>query len=234
MRATLWLDCRRPWGDLLARARQAEQAGWDAVRVVDTVEGWECWALVGALAAAVPRLRLDAVMRDDLGRHPGVVAKLASTTDRLSEGRLLVGWVPAADPEAEPRLAEAIEVVRSLTKQPRTTFEGRFYRLDDAPLDPKPVQQPLPLLLSGTSPALAAKYADHWAISGDPDQIQAQLAALSEACQELGRNRSEIQISARTEERPPPGVDEWVIDNEAVGDDPAAWRRIRGDKPPST
>ncbi len=218
MRVNLWLNPCQPWDDLLARARHAEQAGWDAVRVVDTAEGRECWSVVGALAAAVPRVRLDAIVRDDRGRHPAVVAKLATTADLLSHGRLLLGWIPAADRDAEARLAEACRVVKSLTTQDRTTFEGRFFHLQDAPLDPKPVQQPLPVLLSGATAELAAQYADHWTISGTQRQIETQLDALKEACHEVGRDRTEIRISAWTKDPPPEGVDELVI-----GDDDPSW-----------
>jgi alkanesulfonate monooxygenase SsuD/methylene tetrahydromethanopterin reductase-like flavin-dependent oxidoreductase (luciferase family) len=224
---TLCLDPTRPWPALRALAEDAERAGWDGVRCGDPVAGAgrECWAVLGALAAAVPRLRLEAAISGDRGRHPAVIAKLAATVDRLSDGRLLLGLTPAAGADGEARLAEVIEVVRRLARDDRTTWRGQFYRLQDAPLDPKPMQQPFPLMLIGGRPDLAAAHADHWSISGD---IGAQLAALAQSCQSVGRDRATITVSA---DKPAEGVDELVIPDSALGPDPARWpmelRRIR-------
>lgn len=219
MHVTLCLDPTRPWPALQALAEDAERAGWDAVRCGDPVAGagQECWAVLGALAAAVPRLRLEAAVSGDRGRHPAVVAKLAATVDQLSGGRLLLGLTPAAGADGEARLAEAFEVVKRLARDDRTAWQGQFYRLQDAPLDPKPLQQPFPLMLIGGSPDLAAAHADRWSISGG---IESQLAALGEACQSVGRDRSTITVSAN---EPAEGVDELVIPDSAVGPDPARW-----------
>jgi alkanesulfonate monooxygenase SsuD/methylene tetrahydromethanopterin reductase-like flavin-dependent oxidoreductase (luciferase family) len=230
MRVTLWLDGRHPWPDLLELACRAEIGGWDALRIGDPPHGTgralECWTAIGALAEQVPRVRLDAVVRDEAGRgrHPAVVAKLASTVDQLSGGRLLLGLAPAAGPEDGPRLSEAIDVVRSLTSNDRTTFRGTFYQLQDAPLDPKPIQQPFPILLIGGSAALAAAKADHWTITGSPEEIDAELDALEASCRQAGRDRGTITVSALGDERPrQSGLDEWVVPQSALGDDRSAW-----------
>lgn len=227
VRLTLSLDPGRPWAQIRALAESAERAGWDAVRCSDRAEaGPDCLTLAGALAAAVPRIRLDAVIRDDAGRHPAVVAKLASTVDQLSDGRLLLGLLPGADEGAEARLEEAVEVVKGLASEVRTTWRGEFYRLQDAPLDPKPRQQPFPVMLVGGRPGLAARVADHWSIAGRPDQLRSQLAALDAACRAIGRDRSAVAISAAAGAppvAPVAGVDEWVIPDSALGDDPAQW-----------
>jgi alkanesulfonate monooxygenase SsuD/methylene tetrahydromethanopterin reductase-like flavin-dependent oxidoreductase (luciferase family) len=221
MRTTLCLDPRRPWPDLLKLARHAEAAGWDAVRVgdADGPGGRECLTVLGALAGAVARIRLEAVVAAGRRRHPAVVAKLAATVDQLSLGRLLLGMAPAADPDADAaadpanaRLAEAFAVVRSLTTQPHTTLAGQFYRLEEAPLDPKPRQQPFPLMLVGGDSDLAAHVADHWSIGGD---VEAQLAALEKSCAKAGRDRATITVAAPY---PAAGVDEWVVPDAALGD----------------
>ncbi len=200
MRITLWLDRPGPWSSIVERACQAEAAGWDGLRFGDLGGGpdhgsLECWAVMGALAEAVPRLRLEVVVGDETGRHPAVVAKLASTADQLSGGRLLLGFGPAAGPDGELRLSEAVAVVRSLTANERTTFSGTFYQLRDAPLDPKPLQIPFPILLVGGSAALAATQADHWSITGPPAEIDSQLRALDESCRTIGRAREAITVS---------------------------------------
>ena len=227
VRLTLSTDPRRPWAEIRSLAESAEGAAWDALRCSDRAEtGPDCLTLAGALAAAVPRIRLDAVIQDDAGRHPAVVAKLASTVDQLSDGRLLLGLLPGAGADAEARLEEVVEVVKSLASEVRTTWRGQFYRLQEAPLDPKPRQQPFPVMLVGGRPGLAARVADHWSIAGRPDQLRSQLAALDAACHALGRDRSVIAISAAagaTPVTPVAGVDEWVIPDRALGDDPAHW-----------
>lgn len=234
MHITLWLDRPRPWPDLVERACQAEAAGWDALRFGDPVQEGarspECWAVVGALAGEVPRMRLEAVVRDQTGRHPAVVAKLASTADQLSGGRLLLGFGPPAGPDAELRLSEAVAVVRSLTANDRTTFSGTFYQLRDAPLDPKPIQIPFPILLVGASPALAATQADHWSITGAPPVIDSQLRALDESCRTIGRAREAITVSVVSDAPPQhAGVHEWVVPESALGEDPSAWPEALAD-----
>ena len=108
----------------------------------------------------------------------------------------------------------------------RTTWRGQFYRLQDAPLDPKPRQQPFPVMLVGGRPELAARVADHWSIAGPSDHLPSQLAALDAACRAAGRDRSTISLSTAagaSPVTPVAGVDEWVIPDRALGDDPAQW-----------
>jgi alkanesulfonate monooxygenase SsuD/methylene tetrahydromethanopterin reductase-like flavin-dependent oxidoreductase (luciferase family) len=213
MRTTLCLDPRRPWPDLLKLARQAEAAGWDAVRVGDAAGpgARECLTVLGAFAGAVPRIQLEAVVAERRGRHPAVVAKLAATVDQLSAGRLLLGMAPAAGAGANDRLVEAFAVLRCLATQPNTTLAGQFYRLQDAPLDPKPRRQPLPLMLVGGDSDLAARVADHWSIEGD---VATQQAALLESCRQTGRDPATITVAAAY---PATGVDVWVVHDHDLG-----------------
>jgi alkanesulfonate monooxygenase SsuD/methylene tetrahydromethanopterin reductase-like flavin-dependent oxidoreductase (luciferase family) len=225
VRLTLWLGAHRSWPELRLLAAGAEQAGWDGVRFGDGGDreghGRECWAVLGALAEAVPRVRLEAVVHDDRGRHPAVVAKLASTVDQLSGGRLLLGWAPAAGTDGEARLAEGVEIVKSLASRDRSSWGGRFYRLQDAPLDPKPRQQPFPVMLVGTSAELAARCADHWSFTAS--DLGSRLVALDEACRRLGRHRGDVRVSAWGEAPVPDGIDEWVVLDRTLGDDVATW-----------
>jgi hypothetical protein len=235
VRLTLWLDPGPPWTRLVELARQAEAAGWDAVRVGDSPGDrpeLECWALMGALAAAVPRLRLDAVVGDDRGRHPAVVAKQACTVDQLSGGRVLLGLRPAPGPDGEARLAESCEVIRRLTAKNRSTFSGEYYQLADAPMEPKPVQRPFPIMLVGAGAALAARHGDHWSITGSPKAVRAQLTALYAACVAQDRDRTEISVSAWSDgtteflEYTATGIDEWVVPAIAL-DGPESLVRLR-------
>jgi len=238
VRLTLWLDPGSPWTRLVDLAGQAEAAGWDAVRIGDGAGGGrdgECWALMGALAAAVPRLRLDAVLRDDRGRHPAVVTKQACTVDQLSGGRLLLGLTPAPGLAGEARLAESCEVIRLLTSQNRSTFTGDYYQLADAPMGPKPVQRPFPLMLVGAGAALAARHGDHWSITGSPKEVRVQLTALYAACVARDRDRTEITVSAWSDgttellEYTATGIDEWVVPAAALDPGPESLIRIRAE-----
>jgi alkanesulfonate monooxygenase SsuD/methylene tetrahydromethanopterin reductase-like flavin-dependent oxidoreductase (luciferase family) len=230
VRVTLWLDSRRPWIELAGLASQAERAGWDGVRVGDG-PGLECWAVLAALATTVPRVRLQAAAQDDVGRHPAVLAKQASTVDQLSDGRLLLGLAPGADSDGEARLAEGFHVVQCLAGTVRTSWRGEFYRLQDAPLEPKPRQQPLPLMVVGGSAPLAARCADHWSLSGSPADIGAQLVALDDACKQIDGDRRSIEVSVWSRESvlaslpdyALAGVDEWVVPDAALGPSSDGW-----------
>jgi alkanesulfonate monooxygenase SsuD/methylene tetrahydromethanopterin reductase-like flavin-dependent oxidoreductase (luciferase family) len=241
VRTTLWLDLRRPVDELLALAALAEAAGWDAVRVSDQTgadhpmgsrpPAHECWAVIAALAATVARVRLQVVVEDARGRHPAVVAKLASTADQLSRGRLLLGLTtstgsrpePAATADAVSRLSEQAEVIRALSSGGPVTFRGRFYRLDQAPLDPPTWQQPFPLMLVGGSAAVAAAWADQWEVAGPLDRATEQVAALDGAA----RSRLTISAAAVGAEHPAAwariGVSDLVVPDAALGNDPGAW-----------
>ncbi|HEX3542298.1 MAG TPA: LLM class flavin-dependent oxidoreductase [Acidimicrobiales bacterium] len=223
MRTTLWLDTGRPWAEILDLGRRAEAAGWDAVRVGDLPwPALECWSTAGALAGRVGRLQLQAVVDDARGRHPAVVAKLASTVDRLSGGRLLLGLAPGAGPDAQARLAEVFQVVKGLVSQPRFSYHGTFFQLRSAPLDPRPHQHPFPLLLHGGNSDLAARHADHWSLDRGAGEVAAALAQLDAACADVGRDRAEVTVSAPY---PTTGVDEWVVPASALGRDRARQDR---------
>ena len=196
MRFSIWLGMQQPWEELLSTATHAERTGWDGIWVADhfTPEdagspagGLEAWTTIAALAASVSRVRVGVLVTGNGYRHPALLANLAATVDHLSGGRhvlgLGVGWQPHEDdatadgppkiPERLARLEEACEVVRLLHSEARSNFEGHFYRLTDAPCEPKPIQRPLPLLVGAAgesiSMRIAARYADEWSFWGSPD-----------------------------------------------------------------
>ena len=171
-------------------------------------------------------------MSDDWHRHPAVVTKIATTVDLLSSGRVLLGLKPGAPPSAFARLEESFQVVKCLAESDRgATMEGRFYRLHDAPLDPKPVQRPFPLVIWGEgderSVGLVARYGTCWAMSGRDHGLREQVAALHQACQAIGRSPEEVAVSyvARPFQPEPEasvraivtaladaGAAEWIVD----------------------
>jgi len=91
-------------------------------------------------------------------------------------------------------------VIKGLTTNLKTDFDGKFYQLKDAPLNPRPVQNPLPLLIGGggehVTLRITAKYADEWNVWGTPETLRNKMAILDEHCDKIGRPRTAIQRSA--------------------------------------
>jgi len=220
----VWPSMNDPWAETLAIARHAEATGWDGVYYADhfmpndadvSAPVGECWTTLAALAAAVPRIRIGPLVTGNTYRHPAVLAKMAATVDIISGGRLVLG-LGAGWQENEhraygiefstvggrlSRLEEACHVITSLFANRRTTFAGRYYQLTDAPLEPKPVQSPVPLLIGGGGEQrtlrIAARYANEWNVWGSPEVLARKGQILDRYCEELGRDPRTIRRSAQ-------------------------------------
>ena len=226
MRFSVWTSTNQPWAEVVATARHAEATGWDGVWVADHFMGnapgpvppdvptLEAGSVVAALGAAVPRVRIGTLVYGNTYRHPAVLANMAATADHVSDGRFVLGvgagWQvneheqygidlpPVA--ERVRRFEEAIQVVRSLLRQPTTTFVGEHYRLTDALCEPKPVQAELPILVGAKGDRMlgvAARHADEWNAWGLPDHIAERSAVLDARCEAAGRDPDAIARSAQ-------------------------------------
>ena len=211
------------WPGVLELWQHLESTGWDTACVSDHFmpntrerEGavLEAWSTLSALAAVVPRMRIGTIVLGNTYRHPAVVAKMAAQVDIISGGRLLFG-IGAAWQRNEheaygipfytmrerlERLDEACTVIRLLWSERRSNFNGRYYQLADAPLDPKPVQKPHPELMIGgggerVTLRIAAKHADHWNVWGGAKVLARKSAVLEEHCSKLGRDSKSINRS---------------------------------------
>lgn len=224
MKFAVWPSMNDPWAETLAIARHAEATGWDGVYYADhfmpndadvSAPVGECWTTLAALAAAVPRIRIGPLVTGNTYRHPAVLAKMAATVDIISGGRLVLG-LGAGWQENEhraygiefstvggrlSRLEEACHVITSLFGNSRTTFAGRHYQLTDAPLEPKPVQSPVPLLIGGGGEQrtlrIAARYANEWNAWGTPEVLARKGQILDRYCEDLGRDPRTIRRSAQ-------------------------------------
>ncbi|TDJ23271.1 MAG: TIGR03560 family F420-dependent LLM class oxidoreductase [Gammaproteobacteria bacterium] len=223
MRFSFWPAPAQPWAEVASLAQHAEQTGWDGIwyadhfmpNAEDTTTPWpEAWTTLAALAACVPRLRIGTLVSGNTYRHPAVLAKMAATLDHISGGRAVLGlgagWqenehqqygIPFYTlAERLARLDEACQVIRALFTQPVANFDGRFYQLDQATLEPKPVQQPLPLLIGGggekVTLKITARYADEWNVWGTVDTLRHKMEILDSHCSDVGRNPADIQRSA--------------------------------------
>ncbi len=224
MRFAFWPAPGQPWSEVLDLARHVEATGWDGIYYADhfmpdaaePADGpWaEAWSTLAALAASVPRLRIGPLVTGNTYRHPAVLAKMAATIDHVSGGRLVLGlgagWqenehraygIPFyTTGERLARLDEACQVIRALFENERATFHGKFYQLENAPLDPKPVQSPLPLLIGGggekVTLRIAARWADEWNVWGDVATLKRKMEILERHCADVGRNPAALQRSA--------------------------------------
>ena len=215
MRFSIWLTMEQTWDDLLASAERCDRAGWDGIWVADHFmpngersnrPRLEAWTTIAAVAARTEQARVGVLVTGNTYRHPAVLAKMAATVDHISRGRLVLGlgagWqvneheaygieLPPV-PERLARLDEACQVIRLLHNQERSDFEGRFYKLVDAPCEPKPLQRPLPLLVGGSGEKvtmrIAARYSDEWNCWGLPDLIARKTEVLERHCLEIGRD----------------------------------------------
>jgi F420-dependent oxidoreductase-like protein len=208
------LGQREPWSELLARTRETEALGFDGLFLVDHFYGLvdvddpthEGYTMLAALAPFTQRLRLGILVSGNTYRNPALLLKQAVTVDHISGGRVDfgvgAGWTereheaygfpfPSAR-ERVDRFAEALEIWDLLQTQERTTYEGRYYQLLDAPFQPKPLQSPrLPLLIGGSGPRmlrLAARHADMWNMVGTPEEVAVGNQRLDAACLTEGRD----------------------------------------------
>lgn len=213
-----------PWADLQSLWQHLEATGWDAACLTDHFmpntrnpvdDTLECWTALSGLALCTSRMRIGTLVSGNTYRHPAVVAKMATTIDIMSGGRLICGMGAAWQRnehtaygipyytvgERLSRLDEACQVLLGLWTQPSTTFQGKYYQLTDAPLFPKPVQQPHPELLIGgggeqRTLRIVAKYANHWNVWGGPETLRHKGEVLAKHCEALGRDPATIRHSA--------------------------------------
>ena len=235
MRFGFWLNSSNDWDQILAAGRAAEASGWDGLWLPDHFmppEGGygeeppgvepellpvhECWALLAGLGAALPRVRLGAMVTGNTYRHPAVLAKQAATVDHISGGRLVLG-LGAGWQENEHRrygiaygtvrdradmLEEACAVITSLFANERTDFDGAHYRLQGAPLVPKPLQRPLPIMIGGrgerrTIPTMV-RWGHEWNGWCTPAEMRHYNALIDRLCEAAGRDPGTIARSAAT------------------------------------
>ncbi len=224
MRFSLWISAQHPTDDVLALARHAEATGWDGIWIADHFmpndDGaleqpmHECFALLAALAVTVPRVRLGSLVASATYRHPAVMAKTAATIDHLSGGRLVLGlgagWQEneherygielGTKRERIARFEEACRVVHGLRDHARTTIDGEWFRLDDAPLEPKPVGR-LPLLIGASGqkvmPRVIARWADEWNVWSTPDAWPQKSAVIDAACEAQDRDPASLHRSTQ-------------------------------------
>lgn len=177
----------------------------------------EGWTTLAALAAETTRIDIGLMVTGNTYRHPAVLASIAATVDIISNGRLQLGlgagWneyehssmgIPLYPPgQRIRRLDEACQIIKQLFTQHTTTFAGRYYQLEDARREPKPVQKPYPPFVIGGSGEqltlrVVAKHADIWNyVAGPVEEFKRKVGILQQHCDAVGRDFNTIELSTQ-------------------------------------
>lgn len=176
----------------------------------------ECWTTLSALSTATKTIRLGTMVTCNTFRNPALLAKMASTVDNISNGRLELGLGAGIQkneneaygfsfPKAKERiqrLGESAEIIKKLWTEQKTCYNGKHYQVTDAVCEPKPVQKPHPpLVIAGAGEKhtlqVTAQHADRFDFGYLPslDEYKHKLDVLQKHCKAVGRNFSDIERS---------------------------------------
>ena len=214
----------RPYETIRAVAQQAERDGFDSLWLADhlfyrtpgepTRGIWECWTMLSALAEATERVEIGTLVLCNSFRHPAILAKMATTADEVSGGRLILG-VGAGwnEPEYQAfglpfdhrvdRLEEALQMLKPLLREGQVDFAGQYYQARNCEIVPRGPRSAGPQLMVGSEGGprmlrLTAQYADLWntGYMGQPDTMAEPLAKIQAACRQIGRDPATLGITA--------------------------------------
>jgi alkanesulfonate monooxygenase SsuD/methylene tetrahydromethanopterin reductase-like flavin-dependent oxidoreductase (luciferase family) len=197
----------------------AEEVGFDSLWLSDalwpadpTQSLFECWTTTAALARDTKRVRIGQPVTYSGLRQPALLAKMASTVDVMSQGRLTVGigsGFPALEAQFRAydfpatavrsrQLREVVQILLAMWTQEEVTFEGTYYQVHGAINQPKGIQRPhIPLLIGGNGERvtlkLVAQYGDACHVFGDPATILRKFAVLKQHSEAVGRAYSSIR-----------------------------------------
>jgi F420-dependent oxidoreductase-like protein len=209
------------WEAMTAVAKAADEGSWDSIWIYDHFHTvpvpsnettFECWTTTAALARDTKRVNIGQMVGCNGYRNPALYAKIASTVDVASHGRLYAGlgagwyeheWRAYGYewPELKDRMGafrEATEIIYRMWTEDAVQFTGKYYTVDKPINEPKGVRKPHPSLWIGgggekVTLKLVAKYADAANIgAGEPDAIREKLAILKGHCDTVGRDYDEI------------------------------------------
>jgi F420-dependent oxidoreductase-like protein len=210
---------------VIGQATTAEEVGFHAVWLPDHFQTvppsraylFESWTVLAALAAGTERIRIGQLVSGNGYRNPALQAKMASTVDVLSKGRLTfgigAGWYerdyeaygyPFSDgPDRLRQLREALQIIRSLWTNDVTSFDGKYYRLVEAVNQPRGVQQPrIPMMIAGggekVTLKLVAEYADFCNVMESPAAAERKFSILRDHCATVGRDYDDITRTVTT------------------------------------
>ncbi len=225
--ALLWTQAAS-WPEMRDAALRIDAAGYDHLWFYDHLYAinsrdphlpiFEGWSVVAGLASITSRARLGLLVGANTFRSPGLVAKVASTIDHISGGRVIVGLGGAWN-ELEHRafaldfgstgerldwLDESADIIRRLLEgSVVTTPAGGHYSLEQGRIQPLPLQDRVPIMIGGSGEKktlrTVARHADMWNVFGDATRLAVKDEILRQHCETVGRDQTEIErtVSAK-------------------------------------
>jgi probable F420-dependent oxidoreductase len=217
-------NSKRSYAMIRAVAQQAEKDGFDSIWLPDhlfyrspgepTRGIWECWTMLAALAEATQRVEIGTLVTCNSFRNPAILAKMATTVDEVSHGRLILG-VGAGwnEPEYQAfglpfdhrvaRFEEALQILKPLLREGHVDFPGHYYQARNCEIVPRGPRSEGPPLMVGSEGGprmlkLTAQYADLWntGYMGKPETMAERLAKIQAACRQIGRDPATLGITA--------------------------------------
>ena len=217
------------FSDFVAIVQTAEQMGFDSFWLADHLlwrspgmeeRGfWESLTFLSGLAAVTSRMQLGPLVACTSFRNPALIAKMTASLDEISQGRFVLGlgagWY---EPEYQAfgypydhlasRFEEALQIILPLLRDGHVDVAGRYYQARNTVLRPRgPSAGRIPIWIGATGPRmlqLTARYADAWVFTGwgkrfKADRIAGEYTKFLEACEQVGRDPSTIELTAITE-----------------------------------
>jgi len=206
-----------PFAVIKDRAQLADRLGFDSIWFVDhmwsrglpDLDHLEAWTLMAAVAAVTERLRIGTLVLCNSYRNPALLAKMAASLDNLSNGRFTLGlgagWMeeeyraygyPFPSPRVRiEQLDEALALIKRMFTEPRASFQGKYYAVEEAVNKPHP-----PILIGGAGEKrllrVVAEHADIWNCPNNAaHELDRKLAVLRDHCAAIGRDPAQIEIS---------------------------------------
>ena len=224
---------------VLAQAREADAAGFDAVFVMDHFYQLpmlgspdqpmlEAYTALGALATGTAKVQLGTLVTGNTYRNPALLAKIITTLDVVSGGRAVLGvgtgWFELEHTqlgfefgtftERFDKLGEALQIMLPMIAGERVTFAGRHYRTEQAMAEPR-LRDHIPLMIGGSGEkktfGLAARYFDHLNIIAPFADLPGKVAALRQRCAEADRDPATLETSVLLTAIPDPNFTEDMV-----------------------
>jgi len=209
------------WDTFLTIAKEAEQLGYDSIWVSDHFvspdgrpHALEAWTVLSALASSSRKIRLGTYVLCNQFRHPSLLARMASTLDNISNGRLELGvgagWLRDehiafgfdwdTHSKRVERLKETIEIIKKLWTENHVSYDGKYFRLKDATLEPKPLQEPHPCVWvggnSGDIRKVVAEVGDGWIpVLPTPTQLASGVLQIKEGMKRADRDAQGLRVA---------------------------------------
>ena len=208
---------------VVAQSREAEAAGFDSVFLMDhfyqlpglgtpDAPMLEAYTALGALAAATEKVQLGTLVTGNTYRNPTLLAKAITTLDVVSAGRAVLGigtgWYElehnslgfefGSFTERFKKLDEALAIIAPMLRGDRVSFEGSYYRTDEAFAEPR-FRDHIPLMIGGSGEKktipLAARHFDHLNVIAGFGELPHKLDVVRRSCEEIGRDPATLETS---------------------------------------